>query len=109
MQRNDDPVAEFAEHSNGVELDDLRFAALRKVFRKEAAAIAVRVARVVDRRADRLEAHLEYVARVGAFDVDRPRENVSARPRLDLGPRGIDVFRELLDAIRVEARTNERG
>ena len=76
------PVAEVAEHVDRVELDDLASCdCAGEILGQEAAPRSERVARVVDRRPDGLEAHLEHVARVRAFDVDRTGENVAARAR----------------------------
>src|SRR3954462_6763607 len=77
MQRDVDVRREVRDVLCLVERDDLR-AAVVEVLGQPAALRPEAVVRVRDRQIDRLDAHLEYVARVRALDEDWARKNVSA-------------------------------
>ena len=67
------------------------------VLRDEAAAAVVAV---VDRQVDRQHLHLEHVARLRAFDIDRTGQNVPARSAPIAGHFGDDRPERALNALR---------
>src|SRR5690348_12826545 len=76
-QRQLDSGGEVRDHLLLVERNDLG-ARVVVVFGEPAAPRAETIVRVRDREVDRLDLHLEHIARIRAADIDRPGENVSA-------------------------------
>jgi hypothetical protein len=64
-------------HAVPVEWDDFD-SRVRKLIRQKTGARPKAVVRIRNGEPDRLDTHFERVARLGAFDVNRPGENVSA-------------------------------
>ena len=100
------PGANSDGHVLAVEREDLRRRAALAVLRHEAAAAVVAV---VDRQIDRQDLHLERVARLGAFDVHRAGEDVTAGPAAIAGHLGDDRLQRRLDLVVGHAGAREAG
>jgi hypothetical protein len=105
-QRNLDPIGKVRYHAVPVEWDDFD-SRVRKFIRQKTGARPKAVVRIRNGEPDRLDTHFECVARLGAFDVNRPGENVSARSLIgdffvNRPQRRFDLVRR--DAGRFQAR-----
>src|SRR2546425_880881 len=112
MQRDLHPGRELRHQAAAVERDDPRAVRAVAVHRQKPTAAVVPVR---DREVDLEHAHLEHVSRIGTFDIDGPRENVSAGALVghlgeDIAPRWrwFNVWEKPMSAIRT-ARSWPRG
>ena len=100
MQRNLDARGKFRHHALLVERNDFYFR-VRIIVGQIAAPRPERVVGIRNRQLDRQNFHFQHVADFRAFDVNRTRQNVSARAFV-LHLIG-DVAQRLLDLLRRQA------
>src|SRR5579883_252594 len=97
MERDCDAGAEMGDHALAVERDDLAAASLEIPRRQHAAVRAEAVRGIRGVEPDLADADLQRVAGLGAFDINRPRQNVAARaPVLDFGVDGLQFGLDVL-------------
>src|SRR5438046_3060060 len=77
-QRNLDAISEMPDHALRIERDDADLS-VGKILRNGAGARTERVVSIRNRQLDLLDAHLEHIARLRAFNEDRPGENMPTR------------------------------
>src|SRR5579872_58800 len=101
MQRNLNSRSELGQHALPVQGNDLD-TRIREVIRQEACPGSKPVIGVRNSQLDLLNSHLQRVPRLGAFNVDRPCENVPARTFV--GDLLVDVAQALLHLLRRYSR-----
>jgi hypothetical protein len=111
-QRNLDPRAELPHHAPGIEPDNLHPRSL-KILRQHAPLGDEAGEAVGNDQLDLLDAHFERIARLGAFDEDRPGENVPGRPLVlhgadDFPQRRLDFLGGQKRALQPLRRTGEK-